>query len=105
MDNSIHMNVSPQVMADFRRAAEKKGQTADELLAAFVTQVAETQETAFEIKPVPNRASGRPKPVCMRELTDEELEAELQKGLDDIAAGRMISLEELKAEMHREFGI
>ena len=45
------------------------------------------------------------KPLCLDDMTKEEFDAEMQKGLDDIKAGRLYSEEEITKEMHRLCGI
>lgn len=44
-------------------------------------------------------------PLSIGNLTSEQLMDEVQKGLDDIEAGRAYSLESVKEELNREFGI
>ena len=38
-------------------------------------------------------------------MTKEQIDMELQKGMDDIAAGRVVSADEVDAEMRRLYGI
>ena len=38
-------------------------------------------------------------------LTKEQFNAEIEKGMEDIKAGRVYSADEVEAEMKREFGI
>ena len=45
------------------------------------------------------------KPVAIGSLTKEQLDAELQKGLDDIETGRVFSLDEVDSEMKSRYGI
>ena len=45
------------------------------------------------------------KPVCMGELTEEELNAELEKGYTDLLAGRTKPIEQTIAEMCKDFKI
>jgi len=44
-------------------------------------------------------------PLCLEDMTGEELAAELQKGLDDVAAGRTRPAKEVFADMKRKYGI
>ena len=41
------------------------------------------------------------KPVSIGELTKEQFDAEMQLGMDDIAAGRVISADDVETEMRR----
>ena len=38
-------------------------------------------------------------------LTKKQFNAEIEKGMEDIKAGRVYSADEVEAEMKREFGI
>ena len=44
-------------------------------------------------------------PLVYDELTKEQFNQEIQKGIDDIENGRTISSEELRAELKRNLGI
>lgn len=44
-------------------------------------------------------------PLTYGTLSKEELAAELQKGLDDIEAGRTRTLDEVEADMKQKYGI
>lgn len=44
-------------------------------------------------------------PLSFDAMTKEEFDREIQKGIDDIDAGRTYSLEEVKAELERDYGI
>ena len=46
-----------------------------------------------------------PAPLNLDNLSKEQLDAELQKGFDDIAAGRLVSSAEVETEMTRRYGI
>ena len=50
---------------------------------------------------------GDPKiePVAIGGMTKEQIDDELQKGMDDVAAGRIVSADEVEAEMRRLYGI
>lgn len=41
------------------------------------------------------------KPVVISGITKEQIDMELKKGMDDIAAGRVVSADEVEAEMRR----
>ncbi len=43
------------------------------------------------------------KPLSINKLTKEQFDAEIQAGMDDIHAGRVIPAEEIEAEMNRMF--
>ena len=45
------------------------------------------------------------KPLAVGAMTREELDAELQKGVDSIKAGKVYSADEVDAVLAKEFGI
>ena len=45
------------------------------------------------------------KPLAVGAMTREQLDAELQKGVDSIRAGRVYSADEVDAALAKEFGI
>ena len=44
-------------------------------------------------------------PTAINSLTKEQLDMELQKGMDDIAAGRVIPADTVEAEMRSLYGV
>ena len=45
------------------------------------------------------------KPTAIGGMTREQLDAQLQKGMDSLESGRVYTVEEADAELSREFGI
>lgn len=45
------------------------------------------------------------RPLAYGSLTKEQFDAEIQKGVDSIAAGEVFSPDEVEAIMHKEYGI
>lgn len=45
------------------------------------------------------------RPLTIGEMTKEQIHIEIQKGIDDIKAGRIISADEVEAEMKDLYGI
>lgn len=56
---------------------------------------------------IPNLSINLSKPPipCIDDLTDEELEAELIKGIEEIEAGLGIPMEEVEKELTKKYGI
>lgn len=44
-------------------------------------------------------------PIAYQDLTKEQFNAEIEKGMEDIKAGKVYSADEIEAEMKREFGL
>ncbi len=45
------------------------------------------------------------KPLDMSQMTREQFDAEIQKGIADIENGRVYSVNEVEEEMHRLYGV
>lgn len=45
------------------------------------------------------------RPSCIEEMSREQLDMEIQKGVDSIKAGRVYSAEEVDEKLAKEFGI
>lgn len=46
-----------------------------------------------------------PKPTTTYDITGEQLDAQLQKGMESLRSGRTYSVEEVDEELSREFGV
>ena len=78
---------------------------ADELFAiCYQTKYNEEKEEAISMARTAN-VFARVEPLAYRTLTKEQFDAEIEKGMEDIKAGRVYSADEVEAEMKREFGI
>lgn len=49
--------------------------------------------------------SNEPKLTAIKDMTKEQFDAEIQKGLDDIKASRVIPADEVESEMKRIYSI
>ena len=65
----------------------------------FYNQIVQKKGMPFELK-LPSF-----KPLAVGAMTIEELDAELQKGVDSINAGKVYSADEVDATLTKEFGI
>ena len=65
----------------------------------FLRQVVIQRGIPFEMKLPAN------KPLDMSQMTREQFDAEIQKGIADIENGRVYSVDEVEEEMHRLYGI
>ncbi|BDR55755.1 type II toxin-antitoxin system RelB/DinJ family antitoxin [Xylocopilactobacillus apis] len=86
---SIYARVTPELK---RQAEEVLNQLQIPMTTAinmFLQQVVNTNEIPFKVKTARN-------PLDLSHLSKEEFNHEIQKGLDDIAAGRTYTAEEVK---------
>ena len=96
---TVYARIEPELKTDVEGILSQLGLTPSAVIQMLYSQIKLTKGIPFEIK-LPSR-----KPLSLDELTTEQLNAELQKGFDDIQAGRLHSADEVDAIMHREYGI
>lgn len=96
---TVYARIEPELKTDVEGILSQLGLTPSAVIQMLYSQIKLTKGIPFEIK-LPSR-----KPLSLDELTTEQLNAELQKGFDSIQAGRMYSVDEVDAIMHREYGI
>ena len=96
---NIYTLVDPEIKNQQEQILEQLGIPMSNAIGIFLRQVILHNGLPFEMTlPVS-------KPVAIGNLTKEQLDAELQKGFDDIENGRVFSLDEVDAEMKSRYGI
>ena len=96
---AVYARIDPELKNEVEGILSQLGVTPSAVVQMLYSQIKLTRSIPFEIK-LPTR-----KPLCVDELTTEQLNAELQKGYDDIQAGRLHSVDEVDTILHREYGI
>ena len=91
---SIYTRVEPEIKEQAEQILSTLGIPVTSAINLFLRQVVMQRGIPFEVK-IP------PHPLDISKMTKEELDAEIQKGYDDIAADRVISHEEIK----RKYGV
>ena len=84
------------------RALDEMGLTMSAAITVFLTKVARERRIPFEITAAVPAAR---KPVALGSLTKEELDTELERGMDDIRSGRVYTESEVLEEMRRLYGV
>lgn len=68
--------------------------------------MARTANVFARVEPdLKERAEQAFNPIAYQALTKEQFNAEIEKGMEDIKAGKVYSADEIEAEMKREFGL
>ena len=75
--------------------------TASRTASVYTRVDAETKEQSETIL----NQLGIPMSNAIGGMTKEQIDDELQKGMDDVTAGRIVSADEVEAEMRRLYGI
>lgn len=97
--SNVFARVEPEVKEQAESILNQLGIPMSNAVGMFLRQVIIQRGIPFEMK-LPVK-----KPPAMGELTKEQLDAELEKGMADIETGRVCSADEVEEEMHRLYGI
>ena len=95
---SVYTRVDPDTKEQAELVLAELGIPMSNAIGMFLKQVVIQRGIPFEMK-LP--AS---KPVVIGDLTKEQFDAQMQLGMDDINAGRVVSADDVEAEMRRLYG-
>ena len=96
---SVFTRVDPETKEQAEAILDQLGIPMSNAIGMFLKQIVIQRGIPFEMK---LRA---PAPVATGSMTREQFDSELQKGMDDIVAGRVISADAVEAEMMSLYGI
>lgn len=97
--SNIFARVEPEIKEQAENVLNQLGIPMSNAVSMFLRQVVLQRGIPFEMK-LPAK-----KPLVMSELTKEQLDAEIAKGMADIEDGKVYSAEEVEEKMHRMYGI
>ena len=97
--SNIYARIEPEVKEQAEDILNALGIPMSNAIGLFLRQVVIHRGIPFDMKLPPK------KPLSMDSLTEAELNAEIQKGVDDIKAGRVRDAEEVFAEMQRKYNL
>lgn len=95
---NVYTRVDPDTKEQAETILNYLGIPMSNAIGMFLRQVVIQRGMPFEMK-LPSK-----KPVAIDDMTKKQIDAELQLGMDDIAAGRVISADEVEAEIRRMYG-
>lgn len=96
---NVYTRVDPETKEQAEAILSQLGIPMSNAIGMFLKQIVLQRGIPFDMK-LPTA-----KPVAIGGLTKEQIDSEIQKGMDDIAAGRVVSADEVEAEMRRLYGI
>ena len=96
---TVYARIDPQLKNDAEEVLSELGVSPSAVVQMLYSQIKLTRSIPFEIKLPPRM------PVALSVLTAEQLEAELQKGVDSVSAGRVRPAGEVDELFRREVGI
>ena len=95
---NVYTRVDPDTKEQAEKILNQLGIPMSNAIGMFLRQVVIQRGMPFEMK-LPAVM-----PVAISGLTKEQFDAEMQMGMDDIAAGRVIAADDVGAEMRRLYG-
>lgn len=96
--SSVYARVEPEIKEQAEQVLESLGIPMSNAVGMFLRQVVLQRGIPFEMK-LP-----KDKPLAYETLTKAQFDAEISKGIKSINEGRVYSVDEVEAEMLREFG-
>ncbi|MCD8327600.1 MAG: type II toxin-antitoxin system RelB/DinJ family antitoxin [Ruminococcus sp.] len=97
--SNVFARVEPEVKEQAEIVLNQLGIPMSNAVGMFLRQVVIQRGIPFEMKLPAN------KPLDMSQMTKEQFDTEIQKGIADIENGRVYSVDEVEEEMHRLYGI
>ncbi|MEN6463388.1 MAG: type II toxin-antitoxin system RelB/DinJ family antitoxin [Syntrophomonas sp.] len=97
--SNIFARVEPEVKEQAELVLEQLGIPMSNAIGLFLRQVVLQRGIPFELKLPKNN------PLSVTTLTGEQFNAEIEKGLADLTAGRVVSAEDVADRMRRDYKI
>ena len=94
---TVFARVEPEIKEQAEIVLERLGIPMSNAVDMFLRQVVIQHGIPFEMKLPANR------PLVLDELTAEQIEAELIKGVDDIEQGRVYTADKVESELRKSF--
>lgn len=97
--SNIYTRVDPETKAQAEAILNQLGIPMSNAIGMFLKQIVIQRGIPFEMKlPVST-------PLSISSMTKEQFDMEMQKGMDDIAEGRVVSIDAVEEEMRKLYGI
>ena len=97
--SNIFARVEPEIKEQAERVLDQLGIPMSNAIGLFLRQVVLQRGIPFEMKLSKN------KPTSFGGLTEAQFDAEIEKGLVDLAAGKVSSANTVADRMNREHGV
>lgn len=97
--SNIFARVEPELKEQAEQVLSQLGIPMSNAVSMFLHQVVLQRGIPFEMK-LPDNA-----PLNYQDLSKEQFDAEIQKGMDSLDSGKGYSAESIAAEMRRDFGV
>lgn len=97
---NVFARVEPDLKEQAEQVLNQLGIPMSNAVGMFLKQIVLQRGIPFEMK-----LPSYDEPIAYQALTKEQFNAEIEKGMEDIRAGKVYSADEVEAEMKREFGL
>lgn len=97
--SNVYTRVDPETKAQAEAILDQLGIPMSNAIGMFLKQIVMHRGIPFDMKLPANT------PLSISSMTKEQFDMEMQKGMDDIAAGRISSIDSVEEEMRRLYGI
>ncbi len=94
---SVFARVEPDIKSDAEAVLKDLGIPMSNAISMFLRQIVLENGMPFEVK------SSSKKPISYADLTKEEFDVEMQKGIDDILEGRTYTADEVEEYMESNY--
>lgn len=95
---NVFARVEPDLKEQAEQVLNQLGIPMSNAVGMFLKQIVLQRGIPFEMK-LPSYEE----PIAYQALTKEQFNAEIEKGMEDIKAGKVYSADEIEAEMKQEF--
>ena len=96
---NVFARVEPEIKEQAENILDQLGIPMSNAVGMFLRQVVIQRGIPFEMK-LPSK-----RPLSMDELTKEQFDAELLKGMDEIENGQVFSANDIESEMRRMYSL
>jgi len=97
--SNVSARVKPEIKEQAEKVLDQLGIPMSNAIGLFLRQVVLQRGIPFEIK-LPQS-----EPLSLGNLSEEQLNAEIERGLADLAAGRVASADSVADRMRRDYGV
>ena len=97
--SNIFARVEPEIKEQAEQVLEQLGIPMSNAIGLFLRQVVLQRGIPFDMK-LP-----RSKPLSVGTLSEEQFNAEIEKGLADLASGKVVSADRVSDRMRRDYGV
>lgn len=96
---NIFARVEPEIKEQAEKVLEQLGIPMSNAIGLFLRQVVLQRGIPFDMKLPQN------KPLSVKELSAERVNAEIEKGMADLKSGNVVSAEKVSERMSKDYGL